>query len=306
MIKPLLVSTLCAFCAVSTLAADSGDVTGLPAPVRHTIDQYKGGGEVKKVTPFTQNGTTVYQVEFKGKSKQKAVVIGQDGSVISDESARPGQGAKGKGKAKGKYKNRGNGQERDEDDQGESGGAPSKAVRPSPRTAETAHPPAPTSPTPTVSTPPAPAQNSTRPASSTTTPVPPKPAESATASIPPKPALSAKEVKAQFNHHFQAINSMDKNTRAVQAGLKVVSEETGVPLATVQEQRKAYALGAGGLLVANELSKATQKPAKTFLAQRVKGAEWTAIVAANKVELDPLLPKLDRVEQAMTAAKAAK
>lgn len=290
MIKPLLVSTLCAFCAVSTLAADSGDVSGLPAPVRHTIDQYKGGGEVKKVTPFTQNGTTVYQVEFKGKSNQKAVVIGQDGSVISDESARPGQGAKGKGKAKGKYKNRGNGQEKDQDDQGESDEAPKRADRPSPRTVEGGHPSAPTGPAPAVSTPPTPAPRT------------PKTAEATSAPVPPKPARSAKEVTAEFRQQLEVINSMDKNSRAIEAGLKVVSEETGVPLATLQQQRKTYAVGAGGLLVANELARTTHKPAKTFLDQRVKGGEWPTMAAANKVDLDPLLPKLDRVQKAMTAS----
>ena len=101
------------------------------------------------------------------------------------------------------------------------------------------------------------------------------------------------------------INTLDSHAQKAKAGLVVISQETGVPLSTLEAQRKEFGVGSGGLLMGNELANATGKPAATFLKQR-QNREWDRIATENKFDLSTVLPKLDRVRASMEAVQPQK
>ena len=131
------------------------------------------------------------------------------------------------------------------------------------------------------------------------------PTAAATPAAPTK--LSPAELKTQTDQHLHRISALDKNTATSSVRFSTISKETGVPVATLQAQHKAHAVGSGGLLIANEMAKATGKPAATFMTERLQGKDWNRIAAENKFDLTPVLPKLERLQQSMeTATKPAK
>jgi hypothetical protein len=119
------------------------------------------------------------------------------------------------------------------------------------------------------------------------------------------PTRSAKEIKTDFDKRMRQVNTLDNNEQKAKAGLAAIAKETGVPLATLEAQRKQYGTGSGGLLMANELAHATGKPAATFLKQR-QNREWDRIAAENKFDLSTVLPKLDRVQASMETVQIQK
>jgi hypothetical protein len=268
------------------LADKPTDLSQLPSAVQRTINEGKGQGEVKKVKVVRRDGVTVYEVQYNGSEGENKIVVGQDGSILDDEQG-PGKGkGKGKGKAKGHYKdNRG-----DRDDDGEDRAAKqpqSTVAAPVPTTAPKS------TPTPT----PAPVTA-------------PLPAPAASQAGKPQPAVSsvsspgAAEVKAQLKARFTRINTLGNSAKLAPAGLAAISKETGVPVSGLENQLKSYKVGYSGLYLANAMSKATGKPARTFLQQRVQSREWERIAADNKFDLATVLPNLERIQQSMEAAQA--
>ena len=90
-------SVVVAWSAVCAAAEPS--ISNLPAAVQERIRERKGQGEVKKIKTRRQaDGRNVYEIEYKEGGDEKMVVLGQDGSVISET------GKEGKGKGKGQDK----------------------------------------------------------------------------------------------------------------------------------------------------------------------------------------------------------
>ena len=199
-----------------------------------------------------------------------------DQRLAQNDSGTSDQQNHGKGNAKGKGKGKAKGHNKDR----EASAAESSKAQPSTAPAEAAASPAPAPSAPTS-------------------------AESKE-SVSSAPARSAKEIKADFEKRLRQVNTLDNHPAAAKAGLEAIARETGVPLSTLQAQIKDHKAGSGGLVMANELAKATGKPAVTFLRQRQQNREWDRIAADNKFDLSKVLPKLDRVQASMEAAQKTK
>lgn len=84
------------------------------------------------------------------------------------------------------------------------------------------------------------------------------------------------------------------------ASLNAISVQTGVPLATVQEQHKQYPnIGVAGLLAANVLADQTKKDPTVFLQAKAAGQTWSQIAQSNNVPMAKLDARLASVEQSM-------
>lgn len=94
-------SVVVAWSAVCAAAEPS--ISNLPAAVQERIREKKGQGEVKKIKTRRQaDRRNVYEIEYKEGGDEKMVVLGQDGSVISETAGK--EEAKGKGKGPDKEK----------------------------------------------------------------------------------------------------------------------------------------------------------------------------------------------------------
>lgn len=263
----IMVTLLSVLASTFVLLADEPiDISYLPASVQATIKQWKGEGEVKKVKTRKLDGRVVYEVDYKERGDEKRILIGEDGFVIGDEEYIGGGKGKGNDKSKGKGKAKGR----------------TREISDTTEKQETV--PAPSEPGTT-----APAKR----APEVQTPV--KPPTTTTPQMPPK---TVKQVKAEFNQHVARINRMDDNKRAAEAGLTAIAKETGVSVATLQAQRKGAQIGTAGLLLGNEMAKATGKPVSEIFELRTK-REWDRIATDNHYDLAVVLPKLARVQQAM-------
>jgi hypothetical protein len=302
MIKIIFSSLMLFLGACLVQAAKPDGVSSLPAPVQRTINAAKGKGQVRQVTTLNIDGKTIYQVVYKERGEETQILIAPDGSVVGDEQTI--KGPKGRSKDKGK-KGKGGG----DDD-----GAEDAPVRAEPGTKGSqviAVQPTPVQPPPPVV---APVQTPTAPPATTQPAVVPQPPAvqpavvQPTAAQPPAaqpavvPVRTQADLKAEMNRRVHIINTLDDRPRAAEAGLATVARETGVPLKTIQTQRSTHPVGTAGLLIANELAKATGKPAGTFLKQRLQKRDWDAIIAEQKGDVAAMFPKLDRLEQAMAAA----
>ena len=82
-------------------AAAEPSISNLPVAVQERIRERKWQGEIKKINTRRQaDGRNVYEVEYKEGGDEKMVVLGQDGSVISETAGKE----EGKGKGKGQDK----------------------------------------------------------------------------------------------------------------------------------------------------------------------------------------------------------
>ncbi|MBC8096054.1 MAG: hypothetical protein H7Y43_09595 [Akkermansiaceae bacterium] len=82
--------------------------------------------------------------------------------------------------------------------------------------------------------------------------------------------------------------------------LKRISTETGVPLEQVQSMHKRHSdIGPAGLLIACVLANDTKKEPEVFMKRRASGKTWTSIAKENKVSLEKLNARLDRLDTAI-------
>src|SRR5437762_9956280 len=85
-----------------------------------------------------------------------------------------------------------------------------------------------------------------------------------------------------LDQRAQAINRLDDQKVAYNAGISVISQETSLPAATLEQQRKQHQrVGLGGLFLANEIATHTQKSADQLIKERNTGKTWDEIAADN-------------------------
>ena len=60
----------------------------LPKPVQQTFKQQAGGARVSDIDRDTENGETVYEIEFMRGGREHELVIREDGSIVRGELAR--------------------------------------------------------------------------------------------------------------------------------------------------------------------------------------------------------------------------
>jgi hypothetical protein len=115
----------------------------------------------------------------------------------------------------------------------------------------------------------------------------------------------ARRTAADVDRRIAALNRLDNNPSAFQAGLAAVSKETAVPLPTIEAEHKEHkTLGLAGLFMAHEISTKTHKPVETYIKQRKDGKTWREIARANNINLADLEQKLTRIEAAMQGKSA--
>jgi hypothetical protein len=88
-------------------------------------------------------------------------------------------------------------------------------------------------------------------------------------------------------------------------GLDRISEETGVPVATLQDQRTATGLGYGELETANLLANASGQSFDTIMAKRRAGEGWGKIAHNYDLNLGKVISAAHRSSQATAHTHSA-
>jgi hypothetical protein len=116
--------------------------------------------------------------------------------------------------------------------------------------------------------------------------------------------IEQRETKRDIDKRIVAINHLDNDRSALQAGLAAISKETAVPLPKIEAEHKEHPnVGLAGLFMAHELAVHTHKPVEHFIKAHREGKSWNELATANNQNLDKVEQKLDRIEAAMRSAK---
>jgi len=115
------------------------------------------------------------------------------------------------------------------------------------------------------------------------------------------PSVAAdKEDLDHLEKRVNQLNAAAQKPGMMDIALQRISTETGVPVERVREQHKKHPeIGAAGLMIANVLANETQKRPEQFLNQKASGKKWLPIAKENKVTVDKLNERLDRLARAM-------
>jgi hypothetical protein len=103
-----------------------------------------------------------------------------------------------------------------------------------------------------------------------------------------------------FDQKVNAINQAAKKKGQMDTVLGDICNNTGLNLHEVQALHTSHPnAGVGAILVAAVIADQTQQPAEKFLESRINGTTWESIAAHNKVPMDKLNQKLDKVLSAL-------
>lgn len=103
-----------------------------------------------------------------------------------------------------------------------------------------------------------------------------------------------------FDKKVNAINQAAKKKGQMDTVLGDICNNTGLNLHEVQALHQSHPnAGVGAILLAAVIADQTQQPAEKFLESRINGTTWEAIAAHNKVPMDKLNQKLDKVLSAL-------
>ena len=106
--------------------------------------------------------------------------------------------------------------------------------------------------------------------------------------------------KVDIDQRIRDINRLDNKESARLAGLRAVSQETGVRVPVLEAQQKAHPkVGIAGLLVVNEIAVHNKKEASDILKSHSEGHTWVEIARSHGESLETLDAKLNRVEAAI-------
>jgi hypothetical protein len=122
------------------------------------------------------------------------------------------------------------------------------------------------------------------------------------------PVLAADDKDVdEFESRISKLNAKAEKPDMMNVALQRIATETGVPIENVRNQHKRHPqTGAGGLMVANVLANETKKAPSEFLTAHANGKKWLTIVSNNKVPVDKLNDRLERLDRAMTSGSATK
>jgi hypothetical protein len=121
-----------------------------------------------------------------------------------------------------------------------------------------------------------------------------------TAAVTPLRAAS-KVARERLSERVHTVNDTAKSPEMKQVAYRTISNETGVPLAEVESMHKRYTdAGPAGIMMACVMADDTKKAPEDFLKSRQSGKSWDDIARDNKISLDKLSARLDRLENAMT------
>ena len=114
------------------------------------------------------------------------------------------------------------------------------------------------------------------------------------------PVTAADDETEEFEKRVKRLNGMGERPGMAKVALQRIATETGVSLERVQNQHKKFPeIGVAGLMVANVIGNDTRKNAGDFLAQRQSGKKWLVIAKENKVPVERINDRLQRLEKAI-------
>ena len=108
---------------------------------------------------------------------------------------------------------------------------------------------------------------------------------------------------AALKHEAAAINFMAATTEGQTRVLQAISTQTGVPVPTLIQQRKATGFGFGELSIANSLAQATGKTFDALAAEFKSGKGWGEIAKENNLKLGDVVSKVHESGKAAENAK---
>lgn len=104
----------------------------------------------------------------------------------------------------------------------------------------------------------------------------------------------------EYEARVKKINAMAEKPGKMKVALQRIATETGVPVDRVENQHKKNPeMGAAGIMLANVMHNDTRKPPGEFIEQRKSGKKWLVIAKENKVPIDRLNDRLERLEKAI-------
>ena len=122
-------------------------------------------------------------------------------------------------------------------------------------------------------------------------------------------SVSARAASAPENqlHQLQKqINEGTKTTQQWETAMHTISVQTGVPRDQLRTLRQNYpTVEPAAVLIASVLADETKKAPEAFLKQHIAGQTWVQIAQNNKVPLDKIVARLERIQQALAAGGAA-
>ena len=115
------------------------------------------------------------------------------------------------------------------------------------------------------------------------------------------PVIAAdKEDLDHLEDRVKQLNSLANKPGKLDLAIQRISTETGVPEASLRRQHGRHPdIGVGGLMIANVLANETKKLPEVFLKQRAAGKKWVPIAKENKVTVETLNERLDRLNKAI-------
>lgn len=116
-------------------------------------------------------------------------------------------------------------------------------------------------------------------------------------------AAQANEVK-DLERAAAHINAQAKTPDGQVHVLTKISDQTGVPVATLQTQRSQTGLGYGGLLIANSLASAAGKTFEEIAALKASGQGWGKIAKTHDLKLGPIVSQARHADEALTPTEA--
>ncbi|MEP6708504.1 MAG: hypothetical protein ABJB32_00045 [Verrucomicrobiota bacterium] len=120
------------------------------------------------------------------------------------------------------------------------------------------------------------------------------------------PAVLQAHEQDDLDQAAVTLNSHAATNHGTRHVLTAISEETGVPIRTLESQRAATRYGYGELLIANALAGASNRSFDQIVALRSSGEGWGRIAKDLGLKLGPIVSKAHRADEATLHGKRGK
>ena len=119
------------------------------------------------------------------------------------------------------------------------------------------------------------------------------------------PAQSTSAPENQLHQLQKQINEGTQTTPQWETAMHTISVQTGVPRDQLRTLRQNYpTIEPSAVLIASVLADETKKAPEGFLKQHIAGQTWVQIAHNNKVPLEKIDARLQRIQQALAAGAA--
>ncbi|MBI3874424.1 MAG: hypothetical protein HY300_00320 [Verrucomicrobia bacterium] len=104
--------------------------------------------------------------------------------------------------------------------------------------------------------------------------------------------------KSDLDRKVTALDAQAVKPDGQERVFTAISKESGVPVASLKQQKQSSGLGFGDLLIANALAKATGKTFDQIVTEFKSHEGWGKIAKENNVKLGKLISQVKRAEEA--------